>query len=141
MWACVLSWVWLFVTSPGPSVHGVISGRILEWVAIFSSRESSQPRDPTLVSCGSCIGRWILCHWATWAAAFLCIEKKYIVKFQSFGIYWDFYGLTCSLFCWLLQVFLKSLISLSNVLRFSVQLFCNHLFSKWILQLLGYIVL
>ena len=30
---------------PGSSIHGIIPGRILEWVAISSSRGSSQPRD------------------------------------------------------------------------------------------------
>ena len=37
---------------PGSSVHGT---RILEWVAMPSSRGSSQPRDQTCVSCASCI--------------------------------------------------------------------------------------
>ena len=37
-------------SSPGSSVHGIIQARILEWVAIFSSRESSQFRDQTLIS-------------------------------------------------------------------------------------------
>ena len=32
---------------PGSSVHGVLQARILEWVAISSSRGSSQPRDRT----------------------------------------------------------------------------------------------
>ena len=36
---------------PGSSVHGFLQAKILEWVAISSSRGSSQPRDPTLVSC------------------------------------------------------------------------------------------
>ena len=44
-------------------VHGIFQARILEWVAISSSRGSSQPRDRT---CVSCIGRWILYHWVTW---------------------------------------------------------------------------
>ena len=30
---------------PGSSVHGIFQARILEWVAISSSRGSSQPRD------------------------------------------------------------------------------------------------
>ena len=30
---------------PGSSVHGILQARILEWVAMLSSRESSQPRD------------------------------------------------------------------------------------------------
>ena len=36
---------------PGSSVHGIFQTRILEWVAISSSRGSSQPRDRTQVSC------------------------------------------------------------------------------------------
>ena len=35
---------------PGFSVHGILQTRILEWVAISSSRESSRPRNQTLVS-------------------------------------------------------------------------------------------
>ena len=30
---------------PGSSVHGISQARILEWVAISSSKESSQSRD------------------------------------------------------------------------------------------------
>ena len=36
---------------PGSSVHGVLQAKLLEWVAIFSSRGSSWPRDWTQVSC------------------------------------------------------------------------------------------
>ena len=35
----------------GTSVHGVLQARIQEWVAISFSRESSQPRDGTQLSC------------------------------------------------------------------------------------------
>ena len=69
------SHVWLFATSwtvaplvtwtVGSSVHGASQARILEWVAISFSRGFSWPRDQTRVSC---IGRWILYHWATRAA-------------------------------------------------------------------------
>ena len=38
-------------SSPSSSIHGILQARILEWVAIPFSRESSQPRDPTWVSC------------------------------------------------------------------------------------------
>ena len=50
---------------PGSSVHGILQARILEWVAISSSKGSSSPRDQTRVSC---IGRCILHHCATWGA-------------------------------------------------------------------------
>ena len=59
----------------GSSVHGILQARILEWVAIPFSRESSQPRNQTQVSCIAsrffivwaareaqwvyCNGRWI----------------------------------------------------------------------------------
>ena len=46
----------------GSSVHGVLQARILEWVALSFSRESSQIRDWT---CVSCISRQVLYHWAT----------------------------------------------------------------------------
>ena len=36
---------------PGSSVHGVFQAKILEGVAISSSKRSSRPRDPTHVSC------------------------------------------------------------------------------------------
>ena len=39
----------------GFSVHGILQGRILEWVAMPSSRRSSQPRGQTRISCISCI--------------------------------------------------------------------------------------
>ena len=42
---------------PGSSVHGILQARILEWVAMPSSRGSSGPRDGTCVSCVSCSGR------------------------------------------------------------------------------------
>ena len=47
---------------PGFSVHGISQARILEWVAISSSRGSSGPRDWTSVSC---IAGRLLYHWAT----------------------------------------------------------------------------
>ena len=36
---------------PGSSVDGILQARILEWVGIPFSGGSSQPRDPTQVSC------------------------------------------------------------------------------------------
>ena len=46
----------------GSSVHETSQARILEWVAVPSSRGSSQPRDGTRVSGISCIGRQVLYH-------------------------------------------------------------------------------
>ena len=38
----------------GPSVHGILQARILEWITISFSRGSSQPRDQTLLPYVSC---------------------------------------------------------------------------------------
>ena len=56
----LLSCVWLCdpvdCSPPGSSVHGISQARILQWAAISFSRESSQPRDQTSISClaGGC---------------------------------------------------------------------------------------
>ena len=47
---------------PGSSVHGILQARILEWVAIPFSRESSQPRNRAWVSG---IARKFFTIWAT----------------------------------------------------------------------------
>ena len=45
---------------PGSSVHGILQARILEWIAMPSSRRSFGPRDRTYISYVSCIGRRVL---------------------------------------------------------------------------------
>ena len=69
-WKCQsLSHVRLFV-SPWTVAHrappsmALFHARILEGVAISSSRESSQPRDRTHVSSVSCIASGFFSHWA-----------------------------------------------------------------------------
>ena len=74
---CCVFIVLLFVTPmdcslPGSSVHGIFQARILEWVAISSSRGSSWLRDQTCVSYVSCAGRQILYHCTTWEAHCVC---------------------------------------------------------------------
>ena len=46
---------------PGSSVHGILQARILEWVAMLSSRGSSQPRNRTQVShiAGGLLTIWV----------------------------------------------------------------------------------
>ena len=55
------------------SVHGILQARILEWVAMPSSRGSSQPRDQIRVSS---FGRRILYHRATWEAWMKTARQK-----------------------------------------------------------------
>ena len=58
---------------PDSSVHGSLQARILEWVAMPSSRGSSQPRDQTHVSYVSWVGSRFFATRATWEAPFPCI--------------------------------------------------------------------
>ena len=50
---------------PGSSAHGIFQAGILEWIVISFFRASSWPRDWTNISYVTCIGRWVLYHWAT----------------------------------------------------------------------------
>jgi len=50
---------------PGSSVHGILQVRILEWLAIPSSRQSSWSRNQTCISYISCIGWWVLHHFSS----------------------------------------------------------------------------
>ena len=76
VYAQLLSCVQLLATPWTVALQAPLSGslqaRMLEWVAIFSSRESSWPRDQT---CISCIGRQVLYYWATGEAP---VRHKYI---------------------------------------------------------------
>ena len=82
--AKTLSRVWLFATPmeqnlPGFSVHGILQARILEWIAIPSSRGSSPPRDQTHVSYISCITTS-----TTWEAL---LNSNIIVKVKMFSMW------------------------------------------------------
>ena len=59
---CRVGLSWDPVSLTRLSVHEISQARILEWVAISSSRESSHTQRWTGISC---IGRHILYHWAT----------------------------------------------------------------------------
>ena len=59
---CLTLWDPVDCSPPGSSVHGIYQARILEWVAISSSRGSSRLRDQNCISCID----GILYHWVTW---------------------------------------------------------------------------
>ena len=65
---------------PASSVHGISQARILEWVSISFSRGSFWPRNWTCISCVSCIGRRILCHWAIWLFLFEQLDFNFTAK-------------------------------------------------------------
>ena len=82
MQACLwLSHVQLFCnptdcSSPGSPVRGILWARMLERVAMPSSRGSSWPRDQTCFFYISCIGRQTLYHCTIWEALVLGIKSK-----------------------------------------------------------------
>ena len=49
--SCVWLWDSMDCSPPGSSIPGISQARVLEWVAIFFSRGSSQPTDWIGVSC------------------------------------------------------------------------------------------
>ena len=77
-------------------LHGIFPARILEWVAISSSRESSWPRDRSCVSCVSCIAgrfstRWAIrkalspsCLHGTWL---LVVSRLHLISLASYFLF------------------------------------------------------
>ena len=59
---CLIVYDAMDCSLPGSSVHGILQARILEWIAIPSSRGSSKPRDQIHISYVSFIGRWVIYH-------------------------------------------------------------------------------
>ena len=80
--SCLTLWNWLDYSPPDFSVHGILQARILEWVAMPSSRGSSWPRDRTHISYFSCIGRWVLYHSESNIFSLLCFVISRKVKTQ-----------------------------------------------------------
>ena len=81
---------------PGSAVHEALQARIVEWAATSSSRGSSLPRYWTHFSCGSCLGRWILYHCATWGAlTSVCVSFRlnlwrfFCVSSPDLLLYWS----------------------------------------------------
>ena len=62
---------------PGSSVHGILQARILEWVAMPSSRGSSWPRDRTCISFDSSIADGFLNSWATRETPCMCTHTHF----------------------------------------------------------------
>ena len=91
---CMLSHVQLFaipwtVAHQAPLSMEFFQARIPEWVAISSSRESSQPSIQTPISWVSCIGRWILYHCATWGVPLQWLQwKKWVSELLKITLTW-----------------------------------------------------
>ena len=103
---------------PGSSVHGILQARILEWVAISSSRSSSQPRNPTQVSCiaGRFFTNWTMYSFSVYSCHlflifFASVESMLFLSFIVPIVAWN--------------VPLVSLIFLMRSIGFSILLFSS----------------
>ena len=102
---------------PGSSVHGILQARILEWVAMPSSRGSSQSRNWTSISCVSYIGRQVLyceCHLGR-------VRVKYgfrEITLKISVIYAQCFGVVCD-YCWINVI--------ANILQTAPKQPLNHL--------------
>ena len=63
---------------PGSSVQGILQAKILEWIAISSSKGSSWPRDWTYIYYIFCIGRQVPYHVTTYMRCSLTAKIIYL---------------------------------------------------------------
>ena len=70
--------VQLFATTPGSSIHGILQARILVWVAMPSSRESSRLRDQTHVHYSPALAGRFFTTSATWEALLLLSHFSHV---------------------------------------------------------------
>ena len=113
---------------PGSSVHGILQARKLEWVAIPSSKGSSQPRDQTRVSltAPTLAGRFFTTS-TTWEAPFfiyfalMFVGKQDRTEKQAPGV------LTSYQNTWILVpvLLLISCVTLDNLRSLSEPLICH----------------
>ena len=96
--------------SPSSSVHGILQARILEWVAIPFSRESSQPRDWTQVSSNA--GRFF----TVW------VTREALSEGKAEAIIWGHWSALYLLFLQPSKPSLKVLELMVEVLTFSFQI-------------------
>ena len=77
---------------PGSCIHGILQAWRLEWIAISSSRVSSQPRDPTMQ--GSCIAGGFFTIWATreapsvWKWTIITQISLCELNLEKLGLWW-----------------------------------------------------
>ena len=61
---------------PGSSVHGILQARVLEWVAMPSSRGSSQPRDQTHIFMSPALAGGFFTTSTTWESPLIIREMQ-----------------------------------------------------------------
>ena len=91
-WLCPILWDPMVCSPPGFSVHGILQAKILQWVAMPSSRGSSQPRDQTqtsrIVGCATREALVSVCRNATDFVCWTCFLPSCWTQF------WEFFDLS-----------------------------------------------
>ena len=90
--SCLTLWDPVDCSPSGSSAHGILQVRILKWVAMPSSRGSSQPRNQTQVSCIT--GRFFT-DWATKEVSWY-LEDVFF-GFSLFSLFWRLFRFLNSL--------------------------------------------
>ena len=103
-------------TPPGFSVHGIFQARILEWVAIFSSRGSSPSKMPELASLASPVlqsDSLLLSHWGV-------LSWAYNLSFKWLKWEWCCNNGNCKCSCKLHKLILKARNTFSSWVLFDL---------------------
>ena len=72
---------------PNSSVQGILQARILEWVAMSSSRGSSWPRDQTLISTSLALAGRFFSTSTTWKVSFLFLMTQFSHKYHRASLF------------------------------------------------------
>ena len=89
--SCTILFDPLDCSLPFFSVHGVLTARLLEWVAMPFCRGSSWPRDRSCVSYVSCIGRQVLDHKCHLESPLVSLADLLLLDFQCLENYYFTY--------------------------------------------------
>ena len=81
LFSCVQLCYPMDCSPPGPSVHGILQARTLEWVAMPSSRGSSQPRDQPMSLTSPALAGGFFTTSAIWEALLFIIRFLKITLF------------------------------------------------------------
>ena len=97
--SCPTLWKPMDYSPPGSSVHGIVQVRILEWVAMPSSRGSSRPRDQTHVCLHILHCRWLLYSLSSLGYPSLSIHLAKLTELFFFFLQKSFDPVLLNLLC------------------------------------------
>ena len=97
--SCLALWKPMDYSPPDSSVHGILQARILEWVAMPSSRGSSRPRDWTHICLHLLHCRWLLYPLSSLGYPSLSIHLAKLTELFFFFLHKSFDPILLNLLC------------------------------------------